>query len=414
MRRYRLSRLAIWCSAFLTTLVLISCVALKYVPDAMASRAEELATTALSGKDPKALVGLYAGIERWTKFSDHVAVGVGTLIVGGTVLFFFGAYRYVLLPLFALAASMKRFTRGERTARAKPSPCFELATAADTFNEMADIITGQHERMLDFIGATTLELKEPVHIMRDALKDFGPNARPPPEPMIRQRLTVVWRELDLERLVDNYLDASRIEWRRLDLQQDRQDLRAIVQQVNRLYEAFSNKHRIDLYLPEQPVWVFADLERIAQVIHTLLTNAIAFSPRGGAVEVRLVVEGDESADKGEATLSVIDHGIGISEQDLATIFEPFQKVSSALQNSPGVAVALSVARRIVQAHRGRLSVASKLGAGSTFRVHLPLAVPLHEEEALAGHAAKQEGPGPCPPKAGHPRAASTLRESASG
>jgi signal transduction histidine kinase len=155
----------------------------------------------------------------------------------------------------------------------------------------------------------------------------------------------------------------------------------MVQQASPLYERFSLTHRMDLSLPERSVWVFADPERLSQVIHTLLTNAIASSPRGGAVEVGLSCQG------GETILSVTDHGVGISDEDLATIFEPFQKVSSALQNSPGTAVALSVAQRIIQAHRGRIEVSSKVGQGSTFRVHMPLASSIAAEEAASGRAA---------------------------
>jgi signal transduction histidine kinase len=405
MRRYRLSRLALAFSIFLTTLVVVACVALKFVPDVMAARATQLANAALTARDPPQLIELNAGIENWTRLSDNLALVIGGLVLGGIFIVLFAAYQYVLRPLFALAASMKRFTAGDREARAEPSPCVELATAADNFNEAADIITGQHERMLDFIAATTFELKDPVQVMRAALKETAPDEPPPTVPLMRQRLILVSRELDrLERLVDNYLDASRVEWKRLDLQQDRQDFGALVQEVSRFYEAFSRVHRMELSLPEEPVWVFADIERLSQVIHTLLTNAIAFSPRGGTVDVRLELGSDESGERC-ALLSVTDHGIGLSEGDVDAIFEPFQKMSSALQRSPGVSVALSVARRIVQAHRGRLNVSSKVGHGSTFRVCLPLADHAGEEGAHAGRAAvhdqrsRESRPEPSQPRA---------------
>jgi signal transduction histidine kinase len=386
------------CALGLTTLALIACVALKLVPDVMADRAEQLAHAALTEKDPPHLAQLNAGIESWSRFGDYIAWGVGTLILGGSLVVIGAAYLYVFQPLFALASSMRRFTDGERGARAKASPCLELAMAAGNFNEMADTITGQHERMLDFIGATTCELKEPVHVMRSALEEFAPNKPPPAGPLAAHRMTVVLRELDrLEHLVENYLDASRVEWRRLDLQQERHDLRTVVNQVSRMYETFSELHRIELSLPERPIHVFADLDRLSQVIHTLLTNAIAFSPRGGVVEVCLHVAKNGSPEVDLARLSVKDHGIGISEEDLATIFEPFQKVSSALQRSPGVSVALSVARRIVLAHRGKLTATSKVGEGSTFEVCLPLVGPLGTEEALAGRAVANEGRAASPP-----------------
>jgi two-component system phosphate regulon sensor histidine kinase PhoR len=123
---------------------------------------------------------------------------------------------------------------------------------------------------------------------------------------------------------------------------------------------------------------------LQQVIHTLLANAIAFSPRGGVVEAVLEVDGPE------AILGVTDHGIGISEQDIPTIFEPFQKVSGAHQNAPGNAVALSVAQRIVQAHHGRIDVKSKVGEGSTFRVCVPLAGEPNAKEAASSRPSRPD------------------------
>jgi signal transduction histidine kinase len=168
------------------------------------------------------------------------------------------------------------------------------------------------------------------------------------------------------------------------LQQGRQDLRELAEHVTKMYERFSDVHRITMSMPDQPVWVYAHPDRLQQVIHTLLANAIAFSPRGGVVETTLEVEGQE------AVFSVTDHGIGISEQDIPTIFEPFQKLSGAHQNAPGNAVALSVAQRIVQAHRGRIDVTSKVGEGSTFRVRLQLAGDPNAKERAAERQSTQD------------------------
>jgi signal transduction histidine kinase len=382
MQTFRLSRLTVGVSASFAVLTLVACGALKIVTDIMEARATELAIAAVNRADAPRLMQLEHGVETWGMIGDYVALAVAGLVLGGTILVVVGMYQNILGPLSAMASAMKRFSDGERAARAKPSAGIELSTVATTFNEMADTLTGQHQRMLDFLGGTTHELKDPVLVMRAALQEFGPGKSFPTEQLARQRLAVISRELDrLDRMVENYLDASHVEWQRLDLQQGKEDLRARVQQVSWLYERFSPAHRTELSLPERPVWVFADPERLTQVIHTLLTNAIAFSPRGGAVEVGLSCQG------GETILSVTDHGVGISEEDLATIFEPFQKVSSALQNSPGAAVALSVAQRIIQAHRGRIEVSSKLGQGSTFRVHLPLASSIAAEDAASGRAA---------------------------
>jgi signal transduction histidine kinase len=394
MRKFRLSRLAIALSLMLTALTLLACSALKIVTDIMALRAENLAHEALSSRDPQRLTWLDGRIETWSTTADYVAWGVASLVVAGSLTAMVGAYIHVFRPLFDLSSSMKKFTAGDRQARAGTSNGIELATAADNFNQMADIITGQHERMLEFLGGAARELKDPVHLMQVALQEFAPNRPLPNEALTRQRIAVLSRELTrLDRMVDNYLDSSNVEWRRLDLQQGRQDFRAIVEQVTKMYERFSDVHRVTLSVPEQPVWIFANPDRFHQVVHTLIANAIAFSPRGGVIEAVLGTE------KKEAVFSVTDHGIGIAEKDIPTIFEPFQKVSGAHQNAPGNAVALSVAQRIVQAHRGQVEVTSKVGQGSTFRIRLPLAGEPDAKEAASDRPPAHDGrSAPSPPQ----------------
>jgi signal transduction histidine kinase len=88
---------------------------------------------------------------------------------------------------------------------------------------------------------------------------------------------------------------------------------------------------------------------------------------------------------GDAILSVQDPGIGIAPDDLTHIFEPFRRTGASRETAPGVGLGLSVARHIVEAHRGHIEVESTVGVGSTFRVHLPLATASARPEAAALH-----------------------------
>ncbi len=91
-----------------------------------------------------------------------------------------------------------------------------------------------------------------------------------------------------------------------------------------------------------------------------------YSPEGGHIRIRLDQEGTH------AVLSVSDEGIGIAEEDRQRIFEPFKRSKSPRADIPGVGLGLSVARQLVRAHGGDIEVESRLGAGSTFTVRLPL------------------------------------------
>jgi two-component system sensor histidine kinase BaeS len=116
-----------------------------------------------------------------------------------------------------------------------------------------------------------------------------------------------------------------------------------------------------------PVWVSADADRLRQVLGNLLTNAIRYTDAGGHVLVRVW------ADRGTATLSVQDTGVGIAPDDLRRVFDRFWRADPARQRATGgTGLGLTIAQRIVTDHGGRIDVASQPGAGTIFTVTLPL------------------------------------------
>jgi signal transduction histidine kinase len=119
-------------------------------------------------------------------------------------------------------------------------------------------------------------------------------------------------------------------------------------------------------LPETSVLLRCDGPRIEQVLNNLVSNALKYSPTGTRVEV-LVLQEDA-----EVLLSVADQGIGISPDERRNLFAPFQRAHGARAQAPGAGLGLSVSRRIVEAHGGRIEVESQLGQGSVFRVRLPI------------------------------------------
>ncbi len=120
-------------------------------------------------------------------------------------------------------------------------------------------------------------------------------------------------------------------------------------------------------MPAKPVYVFADSGRLQQVLHNLLENAMRYTEPGGRITVRV------EAAPGEALLSVSDTGVGIPEADLPYVFERFFRSKGSRATNPGGSgLGLSIVRWIVEAHKGRVTVESQLGKGSTFTVRLPV------------------------------------------
>jgi len=179
-------------------------------------------------------------------------------------------------------------------------------------------------------------------------------------------MSVIERQVHrLDRMIGDLLDRSRIEGGQLELRVVEYDARSIAQDAFNLFSTASTSHTLVLNVPDSQVPVRCDPFRIEQVLNNLISNAIKYSPAGGNIELSL----EESPD--DVQFQVSDQGMGIPEEELPYIFEPFRRVKSAKADIPGVGLGLSVVRRIIQAHSGRIEVHSLLGKGTTFRVHLP-------------------------------------------
>lgn len=174
----------------------------------------------------------------------------------------------------------------------------------------------------------------------------------------------------MKRLVEDMLDTSRFERGVISLQRQMVVVQALIKDVVRTQEAEAERKGVQLKadLPELPVEIYADPDRIVQVVTNLLINAINYTPAEGEVTVHLSrvckVEG-----RACIYISVQDTGIGIASEHLPHIFQPFFRVDGRIE---GTGLGLSITQQIVQLHGGDITVESEPGQGSTFRVRLPV------------------------------------------
>jgi len=172
----------------------------------------------------------------------------------------------------------------------------------------------------------------------------------------------------LARLINDLLDVSRIASGRLELEMGRLELAMLVQEVVERFrmEAYAMGSSIQLEVDQNP-HIDGDAFRLDQVITNLLSNAIKYGD-GKPIEV---VVGEED---GAGCVAVTDHGIGIPAGELPRVFDRFERVVSA-HSYGGLGLGLFIARQIVDAHGGFISVESEEGTGSTFTISLPLSDP---------------------------------------
>ena len=176
-------------------------------------------------------------------------------------------------------------------------------------------------------------------------------------------------------LIDDLLDVGRFEsGRPLTLRYQQFSLDDLLRELTALFREQYDQHRFELTLPDGVVHICADRSRLVQVVDHVFSNAVKYSPAGGAVIISLLVH-DASCE-----LSVADEGIGMNEEQLAHIFDRFYRADSSDTAVQGVGLGMSIVRHIVLAHHGDIRVTSQPGSGTRVRVILPMMPPVEQEE----------------------------------
>jgi signal transduction histidine kinase len=254
----------------------------------------------------------------------------------------------------------------------------EIVRARQAEGELQDA----NRRKDEFLAMLSHELRNPLAPIRNAVEVIRRLA--PAEPRLTMARDVVDRQVTLlARLVDELLDVSRMTEGKISLKRTPQDLGRIVAQgaetVRPLAEA--RRQKITLDLPAGPVWVSGDAERLSQVVANLLNNACKYTQEGGRIEV------SASAAEGEALITVRDNGQGIDAKLLPRVFDLFVQGERSLDRGQGgLGIGLTLVRRLVELHQGRVEAESAGPArGSAFRVYLPCisVVPAEEDEGAS-------------------------------
>jgi two-component system sensor histidine kinase MtrB len=302
---------------------------------------------------------------RWDLFGNVLGAGAILLLVLGVLLILFGLRAFIYRPLLALQGAIQRFSQGDNTSRAQRDGPTELREISQAFNDMAESLARQHSQRLIFLGGVAHDLRNPIGALQlsaQLLASWQPQNGDP-----SRILALLMKEATrLDRMVGDLLDTVRIEAGQLELVLEEHDLRESARAVFELYLPVASKHELVFSPSQEEVKTSCDSARIEQVLGNLVSNAIKYSQPGSRVEIKVESRGEE------ALLEVIDQGTGIEEEALQRLFEPFQRAGAASAQAPGVGLGLSVAKRIVEAHGGRITVESCLGHGAKFQVWLPL------------------------------------------
>lgn len=218
-----------------------------------------------------------------------------------------------------------------------------------------------------FISIISHELKTPVALIKGYAGTLSREDAQWEPDTIRESATIIEEEADrLTHLIDNLLDASRLQAGGLKLNRSSVSIDALAARQVELFRTQTSAHTLSAEFPSPFPSVQADPARVEQVLNNLIGNAIKYSPDGGAIRV----SGKATADEIEVTVS--DQGIGIPIEEQSRIFERFFRVDDAMsRRTQGTGLGLYIAKAIVEAHGGRIGVHSAPGRGTSVSFTLP-------------------------------------------
>ena len=234
--------------------------------------------------------------------------------------------------------------------------------------EQAAALADLDRRKDEFLAMLSHELRNPLAPISNAVRLLRMHKND--DPVQLQARNVIERQVgQLNHLVDDLLEISRITTGRVQLRQEQIALAGVVERaVESTHPLMTQRrHTLSVVLPDEPVWVHGDAARLEQVVVNLLTNAAKYTDEGGCVAASLALE------EGSAVLRVRDTGIGIAPELLPRIFELFTQAERSLDRSQGgLGIGLCLVQRLVELHGGTVAVHSVLGHGSEFVMRLPV------------------------------------------
>ena len=315
-------------------------------------------------------------------------VGAGLLALVAAVVFGVVAARRVTAPIHRLRGVAARVAQGQLDERATASGVLEVDELAAQFNVMADRLSGtlrmleaDRDRLREFVADVSHELRTPIAALRmyTELQRDGQIDEVTRAEFLERSTEQIGR---LEWLSTNLLDLSRIDAGIFPLDMRDGDLRdpiqAVVQALSEV--ALARGIGLESFVPAEPVVLRFDRERIVQLLTNLIGNSLKFTPRGGAVSVRL------SDDEERATIEVRDTGAGIPADELPRVFERFYRgTNTGEARASGSGLGMAIVRSIVEMHDGEIDISSVVGAGTVVRITLPRSSGKVSETSREGH-----------------------------
>jgi signal transduction histidine kinase len=274
------------------------------------------------------------------------------------------ASRYIVKPLQAMTAAIKRLAKGDFNVQVKVKRRDELGILAESFNHMASELKQLERMRQDFVSNVSHEIQTPLTSIRGfskALQNEGIS-----EPDRKRYLNIIEQEsVRLARLSDNLLKLASLESEHHPFHPTHFSLDEQLRRIVVANEPLWLEKELDIQLELIDLKITGDADQLNQVWTNLLNNSMKFTPHGG----KILIELKEAANGIQVLFS--DTGMGIRPEDRERIFERFYKSDASRQIYEGSGLGLAIVKKIVDIHQGEIEIGGKFGQGADFTITLP-------------------------------------------
>lgn len=300
-----------------------------------------------------------------------VVGGVGLTLLLGLALGL-GLATTIARPLHRLSENVERMANGDYSVRAQAHGHSEVASVARNLSRMAERLEEAEQSRERQLAAIVHELARPLTGLRAAVDTLRDGASLDTEDRTMLLEGVAGELTRLQRLIDTLQQMQKRRLRQLALHCTRVSLDRILRATAANYQSLAAQSDINLLLelPAGTPVIWADEDRLIQVLTNLLDNAFKFTPRGGTVSIQAVVN------QGTAWVSVSDSGTGIPPEEQPYVFQEFFRGrDSRAQEKHGMGLGLAICRDVVTAHGGTIKLSTPASGGTCIEFTIPVRAP---------------------------------------
>jgi signal transduction histidine kinase len=304
---------------------------------------------------------------RLASYMFYAALAVAFIV--GIVTFFL-----ITDSICHIAAVVKRFKEGDYTARIEGYAKGNLGMLTSTFNEMADVIVDNIDKIYatdkfrqELIANISHDLRTPLSIMQGYVETLMMKKDELSTIDREKYLTIVYESnRKLSVLVEQLFQYAKLEANLITPEKEPFQVAELASDIMMAYQLKADEKsiRLRIHAPDNLPLVFADISLTERVLQNLLDNAFKFTPAGGTITILL------SETNSGVTVAVTDTGVGISPEDLTHIFERYKQILPRSPESKGMGIGLAIVKKILELHQAVIVVSSEPGKGTTFNFEL--------------------------------------------